>query len=281
VIPTVTSVRDLRAALLTWREAGESVGYVLTMGALHRGHTALVEASRKIARRTLVSIFVNPTQFGPNEDLAKYPRPLEEDKRLLTEGKADLLYTPAAAEMYPEGFVTKIDPGPLATVLEGSIRPGHFHGVATVVAKLLLQAMPDCVFLGEKDYQQLLIVRRIVRDLNIPVHVSAVPIVRDVDGLALSSRNAYLSAEQRLQAAQFPKALAQTVVALGSGQPIDTALKEGREKLMAVGFQCDYLELRDSGTLAPAHDLTLPARLLAAVRIGSVRLLDNLAVNGI
>ena len=278
---TVTTVRELRAALLPWREAGETVGFVPTMGALHKGHLALVAASRKAAKRTLASVFVNPMQFGPNEDLAKYPRPLAEDQKLLAEAGCDLLYAPDAKEIYPEGFAAKIDPGPLATILEGASRPGHFGGVATVVAKLLLQALPDCAFFGEKDYQQLLIVRRVARDLNIPVYIAAVPLVRDTDGLALSSRNAYLTPEQRKQAASLPKTLAETAAQLSQGRKIDDALKEGREKLAAAGFKLDYLELRDAGTLAPAHDLTLPARLLAAVRVGPVRLIDNMAVKGI
>ncbi len=265
---------------MSWREAGETVAFVPTMGALHKGHLALVEGARQLAARTLVSIFVNPMQFGPNEDLAKYPRPLPEDQKLLADAGCDLLYAPSAAEIYPEGFVTKIDPGPLATILEGAFRPGHFAGVATVVAKLLLQAMPDIALFGEKDYQQLLIIRRIVRDLNIPSHIIAAPIVRDDDQLALSSRNAYLSLEQHKQAAALPKILVETADQLTAGGSIEMALKEGREKLAAAGFKLDYLELRDAGTLAPAHNLTLPARLLAAVRIGPVRLIDNMAVIG-
>jgi len=276
---TVTTVRDLRAALLKWRESGDTVGLVPTMGALHKGHLSLIDASRRVTKRTLASIFVNPMQFGPHEDLAKYPRALEVDCDLLAAGGCDLLYAPAASEVYPEGFATKIDPGPLAAVLEGAFRPGHFAGVATVVVKLLLQTMPDCAFFGEKDYQQLLIIRRIVRDLNIPTHVVTGPIVRDTDGLALSSRNAYLTPEQRKQAAALPKTLTETAVRLAEGQPIDAVLKENRVKLSEAGFKLDYLELRDAGTLAPTHDLALPARLLAAVRVGPVRLIDNLAIN--
>jgi len=280
VISTVTTVRDLRLALLSWREAGATVALVPTMGALHKGHLALVEAARKVAKRVCVSIFVNPLQFGPTEDLVKYPRPIEEDKKLLEEVGCDLLYTPAVSEVYPEGFVTKIDPGPLAAILEGAIRPGHFAGVATVVSKLLLQAMPDVALFGEKDYQQLLVIRRVARDLNIAVHIASVPIVRDADGLALSSRNAYLTAEQRQLAASFPKILNECVTNLLRDKAIDLVLKEGREKLTGAGFKCDYLELRDAGTLAPAHDLVLPARLLSAVRVGPVRLIDNMVVRG-
>ncbi len=281
MLATVTSVRELRVALLKWREAGETVGLVPTMGALHKGHMTLIAGSRRIAKRTVASIFVNPLQFGPNEDLAKYPRPLAEDQKLLDEAGCDLLFAPIPAEMYPEGFAVKIDPGPLAAILEGAVRPGHFAGVALVVAKLLLQVMPDCAFFGEKDYQQLLIIRRVARDLNIPAHIAALPIVRDEDGLAFSSRNAYLTPEQRKQAAAFPQILNETAGQLAAGGGIEVALKAGRERLAAAGFKCDYLELRDAGTLAPAHDLTLPARLLAAVRIGPVRLIDNMAVSGV
>jgi pantoate--beta-alanine ligase len=191
------------------------------------------------------------------------------------------LYAPDGKEIYPEGFATKIDPGLLAGVLEGTFRPTHFSGVATVVAKLLLQVMPDVAFFGEKDYQQLLIVRRLVHDLNIPVQIAAVPLVRDADGLALSSRNAYLSTDQRQQAAMLPQILKETVAALTQGQSIEAAMKAGREKLTAAGFKLDYLDLRDAGTLAPAHDLTLPARLLAAVRIGPVRLIDNMGIGSV
>ncbi|MGE3622303.1 MAG: pantoate--beta-alanine ligase [Bdellovibrionales bacterium] len=277
---TVTTVRDLREALVPWREGRDTVALVPTMGALHDGHISLLRAAKKMAQRAVVSIFVNPLQFGPNEDLAKYPRPLDDDRKMLEANGCDLLYAPPPAEIYPEGFVTKIDPGPLANVLEGVVRPGHFGGVATVVAKLLLQAMPDCALFGEKDYQQLMIIRRMVRDLNIPIHIVACPLMRDADGLALSSRNAYLSPEQRKQAAVFPAILTETVQQLEQGKAISEALKEGRDKLMSAGFKCDYLELRDAGTLAPAHDLTLPARLLGAVRIGPVRLIDNMGVGG-
>ena len=277
---TVSTIRDLRTALLPWREAGDTVGLVPTMGALHKGHLSLIAAAKKTVKRTVASIFVNPMQFGPNEDLGKYPRALDVDRDLLAEAGCDLLYTPAANEMYPEGFGVKIDPGPLATVLEGAFRPGHFSGVATVVVKLLLQAMPDYAFFGEKDYQQLLIIRRVVRDLNIPVHIVASPLIRDTDGLALSSRNAYLTPEQRKQAVLLSKILTETASQLAGGGNADVAVKEGRDKLMAAGFKCDYLELRDAGSLVPAHDLTLPARLLAAVRVGPVRLIDNMAVGG-
>lgn len=226
----------MRAVLLSWREAGETVSFVPTMGALHKGHLTLVEKARVVAHRSVASIFVNPMQFGPNEDLGKYPRTLEADKKLLTEIGCDLLYAPAVEEIYPEGFTSKIDPGPLATVLEGAFRPGHFAGVATVVAKLLLQVMPDIALFGEKDYQQLLVIRRVALDLDIPVHVIGIPTVRDADGLALSSRNAYLSPDERQRASALPAILNETAKKMRGGVAIADALKAGRVKLVEVGF---------------------------------------------
>lgn len=279
MITTVTKIRDLRAAILPWREAGETVALVPTMGALHKGHLTLVEQARKTCKRVVASIFVNPLQFGPKEDLAKYPRQMEQDQKMLAEAGCDLLFAPTPADMYPEGSVTKIDPGPLVTHLEGAFRPGHFVGVATVVAKLLLQAMPDAALFGEKDYQQLLVIRRIVQDLDIPVHIIGVPTVRDADGLALSSRNAYLSADERQRAAVLPRVLKETIEAILSGQDIETSLKIGKDKLGQAGFTVDYLELAHALTLAPMRDLNAPARLLVAARMGATRLLDNMAVD--
>jgi pantoate--beta-alanine ligase len=275
MLPVASTIRDLRIALLPWREAGENVALVPTMGALHNGHRALILEARKIAKRVIVSIFVNPMQFGPNEDFQRYPRMPEEDRKFLAEAGCDLLFAPNGNDMYPEGFVTKIDPGPLGSVLEGAIRPGHFTGVATVVTKLLLQTIPDIALFGEKDYQQLLVIRRIARDLDIPVHIGAVPTVRDTDGLALSSRNAYLTPEQRKQAALFPQILSATTAQISAGKPIDDLLKTAREQLTNAGFKLDYLELRDARTFAPVHELVMPARLLSAIRIGPVRLIDN------
>jgi len=274
----VTTVRDLRTAILPWREAGDSVALVPTMGALHEGHRTLVAEAKKIARRTVASVFVNPLQFGPNEDFGRYPRDLEADRAFLAEASADLLYAPQVSEMFPESFAARIDPGPLATVLEGAIRPGHFAGVATVVTKLLLQAIPDCALFGEKDYQQLTIVRRLAHDLDIPVHIIGVPIVRDKDGLAFSSRNAYLTPEQRKQALLFPQTLATVAEKITAGAPIAATLKQGHDQLNQAGLKCDYLELRDAHTFAHAHELLMPARLLGAIRIGPVRLIDNRAV---
>ncbi len=277
--PTVTTVREVRSALLTWRERGESVAFVPTMGALHRGHLALIERARSVARRVVVSIFVNPLQFGPNEDLARYPRQLEADQKLLADAGCDLLYAPEAAAMYPEGFAISIQPGPLSAVLEGAFRPGHFAGVATVVVKLLLQILPDVAIFGEKDYQQLQIIQRVVHDLDLPVHIMGIPIVREPDGLALSSRNAYLSPEERAKAVALPQALADIAIRIRNGGPVDDALEAGRKKLAEAGFKVDYLELADARTLQPVRKLAAPARLLAAAKIGTTRLIDNLAVD--
>ncbi|MDX2027673.1 MAG: pantoate--beta-alanine ligase [Alphaproteobacteria bacterium] len=280
MLSVVNTVRDLRAALLAWREAGDTVGFVPTMGALHRGHIALVEQARKATKRVVASIFVNPLQFGPQEDLAKYPRQLEADRKMLADAGCDLLFTPTPEEMYPNGAVTKIDPGPLTGMLEGAFRPGHFTGVATVVVKLLLQVMPDAAFFGEKDYQQLLVIRRIVQDLNIPVHIVGVPTVRDTDGLALSSRNAYLSPEDRQRAGALPRVMQETIAHILEGADIEKTLKAGQEKLRQAGFSSvDYLELADATGLSPLRAMNTPARLLAAARMGSTRLIDNMAVD--
>lgn len=275
----ISTIRDLRTALIAWREAGDTVAFVPTMGALHRGHLALVAEARKLAKRVVVSIFVNPTQFAPHEDLAQYPRKLADDAAMLRDAGCDLLYTPSPEEIYPAGFATTIDPGPLATVLEGTFRPTHFRGVATVVVKLLLQMLPDAALFGEKDYQQLLVIRQVVRDLNIPIHIIGVPIVRDADGLALSSRNAYLSANERARALALPRTLQTLSVEIrGAETDIGKALAKGKADLAAAGFKTDYLELADAVTLQPVRNLNAPARLLAATTIGTTRLIDNVAV---
>lgn len=276
--PTVTTVANLRSTLITWREAGESVALVPTMGALHKGHMALVSAAKRIAKRVVVSAFVNPTQFGPKEDFSKYPRQLEADQKLLAEAGVDLLYAPAVEEIYPQGFVTSVDPGPLATIFEGAIRPGHFTGVATVVTKLLLQSLPDVAFFGEKDYQQLLVIRRIVRDLNISVHIAAVPIVRDEDGLAFSSRNVYLTPDERSRALALPQNLQLAAKRIAAGEKAETVLNEARAKMTEAGFKVDYVELVNAFNLTPVPDSKIPARLIAAARMGTTRLIDNIGV---
>jgi len=276
--PLTTTIHDLRTAVLPWRAAGESVAFVPTMGALHRGHLTLVAEAKKIAKRVVVSVFVNPMQFAPHEDLATYPRQLEQDRALLAEAGADLLYAPTPEEMYPAGCAAAIDPGPMATLLEGVYRPTHFRGVATVVVKLLLQLLPDVALFGEKDYQQLQIIKQVVRDLDIAVHIMGVPIVRDADGLALSSRNAYLSPDERSRALALPQALTKAAAAIAGGGDIEQALTAARAALTASGFAVDYVELAHAVTLQPLRTLNAPARLLAAAKIGKTRLIDNVGV---
>ncbi|WP_343716906.1 pantoate--beta-alanine ligase [Inquilinus sp.] len=267
------SVAELRAAVSGWRRAGDRIGLVPTMGALHEGHLALAAALRRAgADRILFSIFVNPTQFAPNEDFSRYPRREAEDLAKLAATGADLAYLPAVGEIYPEGFAFSIVPsGPIVADLEAAVRPGHFAGVATVVAKLLIQAAPDLAAFGEKDYQQLLLVRRLVRDLDLPTEILPVPTVRDRDGLALSSRNAYLGTPQLAVARRLNRILAEI-----AADP--SLLAAGPDRLRDAGFDAvDYLVLRDAETLAePAPGR--PRRLIAAVRLGATRLLDNLPV---
>jgi pantoate--beta-alanine ligase len=277
------SPQGLRRWCAARRRAGERIGLVPTMGALHEGHLALVEALSRITDRVIVSIFVNPTQFAPGEDFALYPRSEAEDLAKLSSMGVDLAYMPAPADMYPAGFETQISVGgPLTGVLEAVARPGHFTGVATVVAKLLLQAMPDVAAFGEKDYQQLQIVRRMARDLDLPAEILPVATVRDAHGLALSSRNAYLSADELNVARQLNKILAATAQRLRNGASGALACAEAERALIEAGFTgVDYVSLADPETLAPLPLLTAPARLLAAARIGRTRLIDNISVDNI
>lgn len=275
----VRDVAALRAAVAAFRNAGESVALVPTMGALHAGHLALVAAARTRATRVVASIFVNPAQFGPGEDLAAYPRREPEDEAALTAAGCDLLWAPGVAAIYPDGFATTIRVGGVGEGLEGAARPGHFDGVATVVAKLLNQVRPDAALFGEKDYQQLSVIRRLVADLDIAVDIVAVPTVRDSDGLALSSRNAYLSGDERTAAAALPAALREAADALAAGGEIAAALARARDRLTNAGFApIDYVALCDPVTLAPLDHLDGEARLLAAARLGRTRLIDNMAV---
>lgn len=264
---------DLRAAVAGWRRAGDRIGLVPTMGALHEGHLALAASLRKAgAARVVFSIFVNPAQFGPKEDFSRYPRREAEDLAKLASIGADLAYLPTVGEIYPDGFAFSIVPaGPIVADLEAAVRPGHFAGVATVVAKLLIQAAPDLAAFGEKDYQQLLVVRRLVRDLDLPCEILPVPTVRDRDGLALSSRNAYLGTPQLAVARRLNRILAEI-----AADP--SRLAAGPDRLRDAGFDAvDYLVLRDAETLAePAPGR--PRRVIAAVRLGATRLLDNLPV---
>jgi pantoate--beta-alanine ligase len=273
------SVAELRRHVAAWRSRGESVGLVPTMGALHAGHLALVAAAQAQCRRVVVSIFVNPKQFGPREDFSAYPRPESADLDTLTGASADLAFIPTVEEMYPAGFATTLSVGGPSEGLCGAHRPGHFDGVATVVSKLLIQAAPDAAYFGEKDYQQLMVVRRMVHDLDLPVTIVGVPTVRESDGLALSSRNVYLSAEERRLAPNLYRIMRETGGAITGGEPPAPALRRAIAALSEKGFDVEYLELRDAATLAPLTDTPVePARLLAAVHLGRTRLIDNIPV---
>lgn len=279
-LPVARTVAELRSHVAAWRRAGETVGLVPTMGALHAGHLSLVALTRRHCRRVVTSIFVNPTQFGPNEDFSRYPRREEEDAALLAEAGADLLYAPDAAAMYPPGFSTTITVSGPSDGLCGPLRPGHFAGVATVVAKLLLQCLPDAAAFGEKDYQQLQVIRRLVRDLDIPVEILGAPTVRDPLGLALSSRNAYLAADRIEVARSLNRILLDTADLLRTGpSDAEAALASARSRIVASGFTgIDYVELADAATLEMLERADRPARLLAAVWLDSTRLIDNVPV---
>jgi pantoate--beta-alanine ligase len=269
------TVADLRAQVAAWKAVGETVGVVPTMGALHAGHLALARAAKAGADRVIVTIFVNPKQFNNPEDLKKYPRTERADAALLAPIGVDAIFAPAPVEVYPEGFVTSVSVAGVAAPLEGARRPGHFDGVATVVAKLFGMTQADRAWFGEKDWQQLAVIRRLVADLNIPVAVVGLDTIRDPDGLALSSRNARLSPQARLAAAALPRAMQDAVQAMRAGLPFDSVLAQATETILTAGFdRVDYLDLRDPATLAPAT--ALPARLLAAAWIDGVRLIDNI-----
>ena len=253
---------------------------VPTMGALHAGHIALIDEAKKRADRIAASIFVNPAQFGPNEDLARYPRREAEDARMLEEAGCDLLWAPPVADVYPDGFSTKISVAGVSERWEGEARPGHFDGVATVVAKLLLSVRPDVALFGEKDFQQLAVIRRMAADLNIAVEIVRVPTVREGDGLALSSRNAYLSPDERQRAVALPNALKAAREAILAGSPVGTALREAKQSLVDAGFlRIDYFAVVDAATLEPVDAPAGEMRLIAAAVIGTTRLIDNLPLS--
>lgn len=276
--PTASTVRDLRATVSGWRKQGLTVGFVPTMGALHAGHVSLVEEALRRADRCVVSIFVNPRQFAPTEDLDKYPRQLAADLEKLTQAGAHLAFTPGGEEMYPQGFATRITVGGPSEGLETDFRPHFFEGVATVVAKLLLQVAPDCAVFGEKDYQQLTVVRRLARDLDLPVEIVGAPTIRDADGLALSSRNAYLSAEELAVARRLNVILRETAAAIASGSDADDACIRARSAIARAGFgSVDYVAARDAETLTPLST-GRPGRLLAAAWLGKTRLIDNVEI---
>jgi pantoate--beta-alanine ligase len=277
-VQTIRRLAELRSLLKSYRDAGERVALVPTMGALHAGHMALVDAARRAADRVAVSIFVNPRQFAPGEDLDHYPRREAADSRLLADAGVDLLWMPPVEEVYPAGFATNVSVRGVSDGLDGAARPGHFDGVATVVAKLFNQVRPDVALFGEKDFQQLAVVRRMAADLDIDVAIQAVPTQRDDDGLALSSRNAYLSPDDRAKAVALPRALGVAAAAIARGDDIAAALAAAREGLAQAGFAVDYVALVDAETLGDAAPQR-PRRLLAAARIGTTRLIDNLAVD--
>ena len=278
-VATVRTVADLRSHLATWRKAGESVALVPTMGALHQGHLSLVALAKTKCDRVVASIFVNPIQFGPREDFKTYPRDEAADLAKLAEAGADLVFIPDSAEMYPQGFSTHVKVSDLTDDLCGAARPNHFEGVSTVVTKLLLQCTPDIAIFGEKDYQQLLVIKRLVRDLNMQVEILGGPIVREADGLALSSRNAYLSEAQRKTAPILQQTLKEVAADLARGEGADAAALAGRFKLEAAGFRVDYVAVRDPDTLKPLSGPVKPGtRVLAAAYLGKTRLIDNVAV---
>lgn len=273
------TVAELRREVAAWRAQRDRIGLVPTMGAIHAGHLALVDAARRQGERAVASLFVNPKQFGPSEDFSAYPREEAADFAAFEAAGVDLVFTPSVEEMYPTGFATSVRVGGIGDDLEGAFRPGHFAGVATVVCKLLLQSLPDRAYFGEKDYQQLLVVRRMARDLDIPVHIEGVATVREADGLALSSRNIYLSAEERRTAPLLHRVLREVAAGIAAHpDDVEARLGRGLAVLRAGGFAVDYLELRDAADLAPVARLTAPSRLLAAARLGRTRLIDNVPV---
>ncbi|WP_421931693.1 pantoate--beta-alanine ligase [Phenylobacterium sp.] len=277
----VRTVADLRAQVAAWRAAGETVGLVPTMGALHEGHLSLVTLAKSRARRVVASVFVNPTQFAPHEDFDAYPRDEARDAALLQGAGCDLLFAPGVAEMYAPGFSTTVTVAGVSEPLDGAARPGHFAGVATVVTKLLLQCGPDLAVFGEKDYQQLQVIKRLVADLDIPVEVIGAPTARAPDGLALSSRNAYLTAAEREIAPSLAAALLDAIERLRKGTPVERVEATGRAALERAGFgRIDYFEVRDAASLAHLGPGPLegPARILAAAVLGKTRLIDNMAV---
>ncbi|MFC0216957.1 pantoate--beta-alanine ligase [Pseudochelatococcus lubricantis] len=278
----VRTPADLRAAVRAWKAAGDTVAVVPTMGALHAGHLALVAAARREAGRVIVTLFVNPRQFNSAGDLAAYPRTEEEDAAKLAPLGVDLLYAPGVEAMYPPGFATTISVAGVSEGLCGAHRPGHFDGMATVVAKLLLQTGADVALFGEKDYQQLQVIRRLTRDLDLPVRIVACPTVREADGLAMSSRNLRLDAQQRAAAPALARVLSATAAEIAAGATLSRLRADAGHALAEAGFgPVEYLELRAEDDFSVVDDASRPARLLAAAWLGDVRLIDNVPVRAI
>lgn len=277
--PIVRTIKDLRTQVKAWKSEGLLIGLVPTMGALHRGHLSLVDEIAKKTDRIIVSIFVNPTQFSQNEDLEGYPRNEAEDIKKLSTAPCHLVFAPDAAEMYPEGYQTNVRLKGVTQGLEGTARPGHFDGVATVVSKLLNQCMPDVAIFGEKDYQQLQTIKRFVRDLDMDVEIIGGKLIREDDGLAMSSRNVYLNEDERIIAGQFNLILKDMIQAVKSGVPLREAEAQATELLLKAGFTAvDYVCVRDAESLDEIREIICPARVLAVARIGKIRLLDNMAI---
>ena len=267
-------------ALVALRAGSKSLALIPTMGALHAGHIALAEEARRRADRVVATIFVNPLQFGADEDLDRYPRQEEKDAEMLERAGCDLLWLPQAQDMYPPGFATTVSVKGLSDRWDGEARPGHFDGVATVVAKLLCAVRPDIAVFGEKDFQQLAVIRRMTQDLQLGVEILGHPTIRDADGLALSSRNAYLSADERQNALALPQALNEAAAQIRSGMPVADSLAQAKERLTAAGFaRIDYVALVNALTLEPLDRAGGPMRLIAAAVIGRTRLIDNIAVD--
>jgi pantoate--beta-alanine ligase len=275
------TIADLRRHIAAWRKGGERVGLVPTMGALHQGHMALVRTARAECDRVVASVFVNPKQFAPTEDLGSYPRREAADFEMLQSAGVDLVFIPALDEMYPPGFATLVRVSGLTEGLCGAHRTGHFDGVTTVVTKLLIQALPDIAYFGEKDYQQLTVVRRLARDLDIPVRIACVPTVREADGLALSSRNVFLSAEERRIATNLARVLRSIAAALAQDPTaVEREIARGSAALQQAGFAVEYLEIREAESLAVTTEVTPSSRVFAAVGLGTTRLIDNMLIAG-
>jgi len=276
----IQTIAALRKTVATYRKGGAKIALVPTMGALHDGHMSLVEAAKKKGGRVIVSIFVNPEQFAPTEDFATYPRTMDTDVARLKRLEVDAVWAPDVAVMYPEGFSTRVAPGgPAYAGLEDAFRPHFFGGVATVVSKLFIQVLPDFAFFGEKDYQQLKVVTRMAADLDLPVQIVGVPTVREADGLALSSRNVYLSSQERQKAPLLHRVLQDCAEKIRQGEPVSRVMADGGQFLTSEGFVLDYLEARNTDTLEPVASAKQgPLRLLVAARLGTTRLIDNIPV---